>query len=70
MSTQIYQDVTAMLCAVTGVDGVFDNSAAYIGSWLKQLEDDPRLIVQASAAAQKAADLVRGITYDGTPQGE
>jgi antirestriction protein ArdC len=54
----------AMLCAVTGVEGTFDNSAAYVASWLRKLQDDPKLIVSASAKAQKAADLIQGITYD------
>jgi antirestriction protein ArdC len=51
----------AMLCAVTGVEGVFDNSAAYIGSWLKAIKGDPSLIRSAATAAQKAVDLIMDI---------
>ena len=34
------------------------NSAAYIQSWLRALKNDKRLIVGASAAAQKAVDFI------------
>ena len=49
----------AMLCAVAGIDNsTLDNSAAYIAGWLSRLQEDPKLIVQAAAAAQKAADHI------------
>ena len=50
----------AMLCAVTGVEPQIDQSAAYIASWLKSLQNDPKLVVQAAAQAQRAADHIRG----------
>lgn len=54
----------AMLCTITGIEhATFDNSAAYIKGWLRKLKDDPRLIVNASAAAQKAADHIQGIKF-------
>ncbi len=54
----------AMLCGVTGIAQVtVQNSAAYIASWLNKLRGDKRLVVQAAAQAQKAADMIRGITY-------
>lgn len=54
----------AFLCGVTGLEQVtLGNSASYIAGWLKALTDDPKLIVQAAAAAQKAADLIQGISY-------
>jgi antirestriction protein ArdC len=40
------------------VERTLDNSAAYIKSWLNRLKDDPRLVVQAAAQAQKAADFI------------
>jgi antirestriction protein ArdC len=40
------------------VERTLDNSAAYIQSWLARLKEDRRLIVQAAAAAQKAADFI------------
>jgi len=36
------------------------HSAAYIQSWLVRLKEDRRLVVQAAAAAQKAADFILG----------
>jgi len=35
-----------------------ENSAAYIAGWLKTLKEDHRLVVQAAAQAQRAADLI------------
>jgi antirestriction protein ArdC len=50
----------AMLAAETGIetDHEFEQSAAYIQSWLRELERDPKLVPQAAAAAQRAADLI------------
>ena len=50
----------AFLCALTGVEGQVDNSAAYIGSWLKRLKDDKTLVYKAAAQAQKAVDFLSG----------
>ena len=51
----------ALLCAQGGISAVtFDNSAAYIASWIKALKDDPKMIVNASGQAAKAADFVLG----------
>jgi antirestriction protein ArdC len=50
---------TCFLCHKTGIDNkTINNSAAYIGSWLKRLQDDPRMIVFAASAAQKATDYI------------
>jgi antirestriction protein ArdC len=38
----------------------FDNSAAYLSSWTKKLEDDPALIVSAASHAQRGFDWVTG----------
>lgn len=52
----------AMLCGVAGIDNsTIDNSANYIGGWLRALKDDKRLVVQAAAQAQKAADWILGV---------
>ncbi|TMZ70243.1 DUF1738 domain-containing protein [Klebsiella pneumoniae] len=54
----------AMLCGVTGIDNsTLPNSAAYIQSWLRVLKEDKRLVVQAAAQAQKAADYIQGIEF-------
>jgi antirestriction protein ArdC len=49
----------SFLCGRAGIlDRTFNNSAAYIGSWLKQLQNDTKLIVQAAACAQRATDFI------------
>lgn len=49
----------AMLCGVTGIaPAVVENSAAYIGGWLRRLSHDKKLLIQAAALAQKAADFI------------
>jgi antirestriction protein ArdC len=42
----------------------FENSAAYLASWTRKLESDPRLIVSAASQAQRASDFIRGIEYN------
>jgi antirestriction protein ArdC len=51
----------AFLCAQAGIETTLDNSAAYLASWLRVLKADHKLIVQAAAQAQKAAEHVLGI---------
>jgi antirestriction protein ArdC len=54
----------SMLTGLAGfVDVTFDNSAAYIQSWLRKLKDDKTLIVKASSQAQKAVDYILGVSY-------
>ncbi|WP_025692643.1 ArdC family protein [Paenibacillus zanthoxyli] len=56
----------AMLCGVAGIDNsTIENSAAYVGSWLRKLKEDKKLIVQAAGQAQKAADHILGVTFEG-----
>jgi antirestriction protein ArdC len=40
------------------LERTIDDSAAYIAGWLERLRDDKRLVVQAAAQAQKAADYI------------
>lgn len=42
----------------------FQNSAAYIASWLKVLRDDNKMIVSASSRAEKAVNLILNIMPD------
>lgn len=50
---------SAFLCAEAGiVETTLENSAAYIQEWLKRLKNDSKLVVQAAAQAQKAADYI------------
>ena len=54
----------AMLCGVAGIDNhTIENSASYIQSWLRELKDDKRLVVQAAAQAQKASDYILGVKH-------
>jgi antirestriction protein ArdC len=54
----------AMLCSICGIDNAtFNNSASYIASWKSKLTEDPKLLVHAAAAAQKAADFIQGIKF-------
>jgi len=39
----------------------FENSTAYVASWVEKFENDPRMIVSAASQAQRSADLVLGI---------
>jgi antirestriction protein ArdC len=54
----------AMLAAMAGTDGHFDNSAAYVASWLRTIKGEPRLVIQAAAQAQHACDHILGISYE------
>ena len=52
----------AFLCGQAGIDApaLEVNQAAYLAGWLRQLRGDSRLVVQAAAQAQKAADWILG----------
>jgi antirestriction protein ArdC len=39
---------------------LFDNSAAYLASWISALKADSRLLLHAASAAQHAADFILG----------
>ncbi len=57
---------SAFLCGQAGImERTVNNSAAYIKSWLMQLQNDQTLIVYAAAQAQKAADYILGHKPDG-----
>ncbi len=55
----------AFLSNETGIlDSVrFENSAAYLASWIQKLENDPRMIVSAASQAQRATDFIMGIEH-------
>lgn len=54
---------SAFICSHVGIDSseIFDNSTAYIQSWLKKLKNDPKFIIEASAKAEKAAKYILNI---------
>ena len=55
------------LCSIAGISElVFDNSASYIKAWLERLKNDKRLIVYASAKAQKAVDFITSVKSEET----
>ena len=52
----------AFLCADLGITPeIRDDHAAYLGSWLKVLQEDKRAIFSAAAHAQRAADFLNGL---------
>ena len=56
----------SMLAGLAGLETAGDEqSAAYVASWAKRFREDPKLIVNAAAQAQKAADLILGETFEG-----
>lgn len=56
---------SAFLSGHTGITVVtLPNSASYLASWIQVLRGDHKLLIQAAGLAQKAADLILGITYD------
>ncbi len=54
----------AMVAATYGIETSFDNSAAYIASWLRALKDDDSLVIRASQQAQRATDRIIGTSYE------
>lgn len=52
----------AMLMQHAGIStGATENTAAYVKSWLKSLENDHTLIIKAAQAAQKSCDLILNV---------
>ena len=54
----------AFLSGHCGIEGILDNSAAYLNGWLGRLRNDPKLVVMAAAKAQKASDYILGVKYE------
>lgn len=52
---------SCFLCGTANIETtVIDNSAAYIENWRKAIKGNVKLVVQAAAKAQKAADYILG----------
>jgi antirestriction protein ArdC len=51
---------SAFVCADLGIDNTFENSAAYLNSWIKTLKGDPKMLISASSKAKKAFDCLKG----------
>lgn len=55
---------SAFCCAAVSLDNsLIKNAASYIDGWLSVLRSDPKAVIIAAAQAQRAADLIRGVTY-------
>jgi antirestriction protein ArdC len=54
----------AFLCGHGGIENTIQNSAAYLQNWLEALQNDNKLIVQAAAQAQKAADFILDTKFE------
>jgi antirestriction protein ArdC len=58
----------AFLCGHADIaERTVDNSAAYVKGWLGRLKSDHKLIVQAAAQAQAAADFILGTKSEEPP---
>ncbi|MGF9891532.1 zincin-like metallopeptidase domain-containing protein [Priestia megaterium] len=55
----------AMLCGLAGIEDVtFENSIAYLQSWIKALKEDSSLVPNAAQQAQKAFDHILGVSFE------
>lgn len=64
---ELIAEMTAgMLTGLAGIDTpeTVENSAAYLDHWLAKLKREPSWLASAGGQAQKAADLIRGITWE------
>ncbi len=53
----------AYICGANGFASTDrDDHAAYIGSWLKRIKEDPKAFITAASKAQNAAELIMGKT--------
>lgn len=61
---ELVAEMTATyLAAEAGiVEETIENSAAYLAHWVSVLKSDKQMIVRAASAAQKAANLILGVT--------
>lgn len=60
---------SAFLAGYCGIENrTINNSAAYLANWLDALKSDSRLVLVAASQAQKAVDLILGVTSSSTAQ--
>lgn len=60
----IAEMTAAFLSSECGIlDKVEQNSTAYVQHWAKRIGSEPRLIIDAAAAAQKATDFILGVKF-------
>ena len=59
----------AFLSGYCGIENrTIKNSAAYLANWLEALKSDARMVLIAAGQAQKAADLILGVTHSDPTQ--
>ena len=58
------------LCNEIGLENQFDNSVAYLKSWLGKLKDDTKMLITASGRAQKAVDYIMDRMYKSSEKEE
>ncbi len=61
---------SAMLCVSLGLVPDFEQSAAYVESWLRSLKDDKKFIFRAASEAQKAVDWMHAQRAQNEDEGE
>lgn len=68
---ELVAEMTAtFLAAEAGIEtATIDQNAAYLASWVRTIKADPRAVVVAAGAAQKAADLILGRTAPAADSG-
>jgi len=59
----IAEFTNAFCCSATGITNIIKNSAAYIQSWKKALNDNPDWLRKAASKAHQAFDYMQGIRY-------
>lgn len=64
----IAEMTAAYLCGQTAIlPATIDNTAAYLGSWIRTIREDRKAVVVAAGAAQRAADYMLGLSKDQAP---
>lgn len=70
-ATRATEELIAEIGAATSLsmlkidnDKTLKNSTAYVQSWLRALEDDPKMVVVAAGKAEKAVDMIFDITHE------
>lgn len=61
----ISEITSSFLCAEAGLQNeTLSNNAAYLASWLRTLKAEPKMLITAAQAAEKACDYVLGRTFE------
>jgi antirestriction protein ArdC len=60
---EIFSSMVLNYCGIDTTD-LFDNSVAYIQSWIKKLQNDSKFIISAASKAQRRFDYLIGATTE------